>query len=132
VQDTLLVGMVHGAGDDCHQPSRCSRVAVIFLEPFRQVPSFDQLHAEKAATAFLADPVDRHDVGMVEVGDRLGLVAEPSRVVSARTGSVADYLEGDQAVQAALSSPEYDAHPAPRDHALQFIVAEVQSFVSRR
>ena len=69
---------------------------------------------------------------MVEVGDRLGLVAEPPRVVLARTRAVADHLEGDQAVQAPLPSPVHHPHPAPRDLAQQLVVAEFQPRVSRR
>ena len=81
VQDAPFVGMGDSAGDDRHQLSGCSRRTLIFREPFRQVSSFDQLHAEKAATAFLANRVDRHDIGMVEIRKRLGLILESPRIV---------------------------------------------------
>ena len=127
VKDSALVGMVDGPRDDRHQSSRRPGVAMIFLEPFREVSPFDKLHAEKAATALFGDLVNRHDIGMVEMGDCLGLVAKPSRIVVAGPGSVANHLECHQTVQAALTSPKHHAHAAPRDHALQFVVAESQT-----
>jgi hypothetical protein len=132
VQNAPLVGMVHGPGYSRHQLSSRPKVAVIFLEPFREVSSFDKLHAEKAATALFGDLVNRHDIGVVEMGDRLGLVAKASRVVVAGPGTVADHLDGHNAVQAPLPRPEHNAHAAARDHALQLIVAECDALLDRR
>ena len=43
----------------------------------RQALALDEAHAEIMLALVLADLVDRHDAGMVEVGGRLGLEVEP-------------------------------------------------------
>jgi hypothetical protein len=52
-----------------------------------QARATDQLHREIAIPVVLSHLVDRHDVGMVEPGDRLDLVLEPPqlRLASERT-----------------------------------------------
>ena len=63
--------------------SRRGRLGVggVIGEPLVQARPADQLHAEVALAVVLADLVDRHDVRVVEPGDRLGLVLEPPQLV---------------------------------------------------
>ena len=59
-----------------------------------QVSSFDQLHAEVRLIVLLADLVDRDDVRVVKVGDRLGIVPEAPEIVIARERTGANQLDG--------------------------------------
>jgi hypothetical protein len=76
-------------------------------------------------TRVLADLVDRHDPGVIEVGCRLGLGVEPLdvAVVGELTGD--DHLEGDGAIEADLAGVEDHAHAAPGDLADDLVVAEI-------
>ena len=87
MQDAAQVCVVDRPGDFLHQPGDRAR---ILPEP-RHVPleiaTSDQLQADERKPAVLAHLVDRHDMGMVEPGDRLGLDAEPLDRVSTRPES---------------------------------------------
>ena len=61
----------------------------------------------------LAHLVDRNDVGMVELRDRLGLVLEPHQLRGRGELGRPDQLEGHQPVQRELTRLVDDAHPAP-------------------
>ena len=74
VQDAALVGVVHGPDHVDHALDLRARIAPGVL---RQRGPLDELHRVVLLAFMLADLVDRHDVGMVEVGRRLGLGAEP-------------------------------------------------------
>ena len=73
----------------------------------------------------LADLVNRHDPGMVEIGGCLGLDVEPLdvRVVGELSGE--DHLQGDRAIERHLPGLEHDPHAAPRDLADDLVVAEI-------
>ena len=72
----------------------------------------DQLHGEVALAVVLADLVDRHDAGVVEQGDGLGLVLEPAQLVVAGQDAGPDHLEGHGPVEADLAGLVDDAHAA--------------------
>jgi hypothetical protein len=75
----VLVGVVDGPRHTGQQlgrlPGRQRR------RQARQALALDQLHAEVVLPLVLADFVNRHDVGMVEVGRGLGLPAEALHVL---------------------------------------------------
>ena len=73
----------------------------------------------------LADLVDRHDAGVVEQGDRLGLVPEPAQLVVAGEHAGPDHLQGDGPVEADLPGLVDDAHAAAAQLAPDLVVAEV-------
>ena len=77
MQDAVLVGVVHGAGDVEQAGDLGAGVAAGV--PGQRGP-LDELHREVLLALVLADLVDRHDVGVVEVRRRLGLGAEPGDV----------------------------------------------------
>ncbi len=101
VQDSALVGVLHRVGDCRHQLGRRPRL-LEFREPLREISPLDELHAEEATAVLFADVVDRHDIGMIELGDRLGLVAKPPRGIGTRPPGVTNHLERYQAVEAFL------------------------------
>ena len=80
----------------------------------------------------LADLVDRHDAGVVEQRDRLGLVLEPPQLVVAGQDAGPDHLQGDGPVEADLPGPVDDAHAAAAELGLDLVVAEVADDGTRR
>ena len=76
VEDSAEVGVMNGAGDVPDQPGDGSRVVPEPGQVPLEVSARDQLEAQKRTTAVLAHLVDRHNLGMIEAGDRLGLDAE--------------------------------------------------------
>ena len=89
-----------------------------------QVPTLDQLHAEVGLVVFLADLVDRDDVRVVELGDRLGLVPEAAEIVRAGQRTGPDQLEGHQAIELVLTRPIDDPHAAPGDFLEELILTQ--------
>ena len=77
VENASLVGVVHGEGDRGHQSRRTLEIADELLQHLVQAAAGNQLHAEEALARRLAHLVNGHDVGVVELGDGLGLVLEP-------------------------------------------------------
>ena len=88
VQDAALVGVVHSAS---HAGDHAGDLHLAILRPLaggvrrpqpeladspRQAARLDQLHGQKVLAIVLADVVDRHDVGMIEMGGCLGLAAQ--------------------------------------------------------
>ena len=76
VQDSAEVGIMNGTGDVPDQPGDGSRVVPEPGHVALEVSARDQLEAQERAAAVLAHLVDRHDLRMIEAGDRLGLDTE--------------------------------------------------------
>jgi hypothetical protein len=72
----------------------------------------------------LADLVDRHDVGVIQVARRLGLLAKPLDGLVIKLVRQ-DHLEGHRPVEADLPAAVNDAHATLGDLGLQLVVAEV-------
>ena len=90
-----------------------------------EVAALDELHAEVALAVVLADLVDRHDPGVVEQGDGLGLVLEPPQLGVVGQDAGLDHLERDGPVEADLPGLVDDAHAAAAELLLKLVVAEV-------
>ena len=60
-----------------------------------------------------ADLVDRDDVGMIQLGDGLGLVLKPQQLGLRRDAARLDQLEGDVPVECDLQGLVNHPHPAP-------------------
>ena len=65
-----------------------------------------------------ADLEDRHDVGVVEPGDRLGLVLEAADLVGRGEPRGPDHLQGHRAIQAELPGLVDDPHAPFAQHSL--------------
>ena len=72
-----------------------------------------------------ADFVNGHDVGMIEIGRRLGLALKALHVVGRGELTGEDHLQGHDAVEAHLPGLVDDAHAAAGDLLQQLVVAEV-------
>ena len=91
----------------------------------RQACPLHEPHAEEVLTVVLADLVDRHDAGMIEIGSGFGFQVEALDLVFARELPGQDHLERDGPVEADLPRPVYHPHAAAGDLAEQLVVAEV-------
>ena len=85
----------------------------------------DEPHGEEVLAVVLADLVDRDDAGVVQQGDGLGLVLEPTQFVTIGQDAGLDHLQGDGPVEADLSGPVDDPHSAPAHLPGDLGVAEV-------
>ena len=72
----------------------------------------------------LADFVDRDDVRIVELRDRLRLRVKTRDIARARELPRADRLHRDEPLQTHLPRTPHHAHPAARDFLDQFVIAE--------
>ena len=76
VQDALLVGVINRLGDDLGVTRRPLRWHRTIAHDIRQVPSLNQLHGEIVLPVLFAGFMDGDDIGMVEIGRRLGFTPE--------------------------------------------------------
>ena len=132
VQDASLMCMVHGAGHHGHQLRGHPGPWVRFRECLTEASAVDQLHHEVTDAVVLAHVVDRHNVRMIEIGDRLGLEVKPADIVAVSERSASKHLEGHRAIEAPLHLAINDAHPPIGRLANQLVVAKTRTTGMRR
>ena len=107
VHDALLVGVLQsladlaGDGDDALEVRGPALV---------QALPFDQLHHDVGCAIYLPRVIDRHDVGVVELGDGLGLVQQALSALGPQVVGRND-LDRDVAVEHRVMRPVHRAHP---------------------
>ncbi len=126
VEDRVLVGIRHGAGDLDEKSSRSAGVILETPDVPRKAAFLDQLHAEIRLVPGLSDFVDRHDVRVVELRDGLALDLEPADVGESRQRWVAHQFQGDRAAQVNLSRTVNNAHATSRQ-LLEYLVVTEES-----
>ena len=89
---------------------RCAGNGGELGEPLVETFARDQLHAEEMPPLVSPDLVNRHDVGMVELRDRLGLVLKAHKLGFRGENARLDHLERDRPVERDLVGFEDDAH----------------------
>ena len=115
VQDAALMRVMHRLGHDGHEPGRRPRLGRVMLHPSVKTGSTYQLHAEKVLPAALADLVNRHDVRVIELGDRLRFVLKSDQLGFRREATRFYDLERDRPIERELLGFEHDPHsPAPQ------------------
>jgi hypothetical protein len=89
----------------------------IFLQPGREGVALHELHCDVNVTVVGGtDVVDRHDIGVRELRDRLRLPAEPRpRVLARHREARAQQLECNLAVELWIVGGEHHAHAAGAD-----------------
>ena len=125
VEEALAVGVMDGRRQLGHEPRRGPGIAGIPGALLGEVASVDELHAEEGDAVELVDLVDRHDVGVVEVGGELGFAAEPLPLRGACHRAREDHLERHRPPQRLLHGLVDDPHPAPGDLLEQEIIADL-------
>ncbi|MFO0636622.1 MAG: hypothetical protein U0168_27640 [Nannocystaceae bacterium] len=114
VDDLRLVGRGEALGGGGHHRQHLRPRPRYQLDPLSQGRALDQLHREEHAAAIgRAGVVDRHDVGMGQPRERLGL-AQQSRGIDrpCGVGIAADQLDRDAAVELAVVGRDHHAHGA--------------------
>jgi len=92
--------------------------------PLGQASTIKEAHREIVMAGVLADFVDRDDIGVVEVGGRLGLMEKPLDLPFGGHLPRQDEFEGHWPVQADLARAPHNAHAAPSDFLDQLVVTK--------
>ena len=88
---------------------------ITLLYKISQRFTFNMFHGEKGATIEFADFKDRDNIGMAQLGRRLGLTLEPGATVGILTEMGGKELERDFAIELSVFGQVYLAHPAGTD-----------------
>ena len=132
MQDALLMRVVDRLShrlDDLCPPlklgTRNFELGTRFGTPFCQTSPFHIIHREVLLAFVFANFVNRHDVGMLQSGRRLGFGAEALHVCGAGQLAGKDHFDGNGAVEADLPGFINHAHAAAGDLLQQFVIAEI-------
>ncbi len=132
-----LVGMSQGLGRlkaparDVRGRQRLAGLPGIGQD-IRQAAPLDKLHRVVMDAALAADGEDRHDVGMVQPRDGLGLAMEPLHGLLVRDGAEPEDLQGHPTAERGLLGLVDDAHAAAADLADDAEIAERGRFLDSR
>ena len=130
VDDPPAVGVaeaLHDLGDDLGdeveglRPVEAAPALHILLEG----DAVDELHDDIVHIAAPGHVVHRHDVGVGQHGDGLGLVMEPAAELRVLRQVLLQHLDGHQAVEPVAPGLEYHRH-APGADDLQDLIAVIQ------
>ena len=103
-----------------------------FAENVSQAAAVDQLHGVVMHAALAADGEDRHDVGVVQPGDGLGLAMEPMHRLLIGHGAKPENLQGHATAQRGLLGLVDDAHAAAAELADDPELAQGRRISGRR
>src|SRR3954466_11825902 len=90
------MGMMNGVGNLGNELRRAPQIRAQTLCRFGQITALHQFHAVEAEAVPFSDFVDRHDVGMVQMGRCAGLKAKTFPSVRACQMSWRDGLQSNQ------------------------------------
>ena len=124
--------VLHGPGQQLHQPGRRSRWLRGPGQPPAQVAAGDVLHRTVGLAVLFADFEDAHDVGVLKARRRLSLGAEACPLLGSGVAARRDHLEGHDPVQAELASPIDNAHTSVPQLSQDLVAADSRSIFRRR
>ncbi len=127
VQYPALMGVMERGGGDRDDPGRGAGVSGEFGEPLVEACTSDQLHAEIRQPLDLADLVDRDDLGMIQLRNRLRLVLEPQQLGFGGKSARLDDLERNFPVKRNLAGLVDNAHAAAAQFLENFIPGRAES-----
>jgi hypothetical protein len=116
MNDVLLMGGLHGFGQDLHDAGGLAGGQGRALDFLGERAAGAELQREKRQTVVLADFVDLDDVGMLQARDGLRFSAEARQVRVAGVAAREDHLEGDHAMELEMACLIDHAHAAPAQH----------------
>ena len=118
----LRVGDAERGGDLVGDLGRLHRVDVpVGPQDVGQRAALHVLHRHEVGVGVLAPVVDGDDVGVGQVGRRLGLAAEPLDEVRVGGELGEQHLDGDQTVEQQVARQEDVGHAAAPDALLDFV-----------
>ena len=111
MQETLLVGVAHGVTNLDSQGHHFLDGKFLVAGQVVEGSSVNQLHDEARLVVGLAEGIDGHDAGMVHVGHRFALLAEPG--FERRIGrTVFEHLDGHRPLQVKVEPLVDQGEPA--------------------
>ncbi len=125
VNDPALVGVADGIGDACNQLGRLAGRQWPAGERLGKALALNEAHGEVVLASVLADFVDRHDPGMVQVGGRLRFNLEAAYILGVGKLAGEDHFQGDDAVEADLPGLKYDPHSTAGDLADDLVIPKI-------
>jgi hypothetical protein len=125
--DPALVGVMHRSRGNGHDLNGTAGVGHESRQVLREAPAVDQLHREVEPPLVLADLVNGHDVGVIELGRVLGLGAEARDLLGRRQVAGENHLQRDHAVEPDVPRLEHHAHSSAGDLLDQLVIAESPS-----
>ena len=113
VDQPSAMGVMQGVGDRGDQFRRIPEGRASLFHPDCQVASFDELRDDEAEPVFrAAHVVDRHDVGMVQLGENSGFDEKRFHILGAGDSFGVRHLDGDRAVEVIVVSQIDPSEPA--------------------
>ena len=128
VERAALVRILNGLGDKAHVLRRLGGGQRFFADERGQVLSLDIFHREVVLTIVLAHLVDGHDVGVMQIGRRLGLRQEALQRGGIGQLARQNHFYRHNAVETHLPGLVDHAHSASSDFLQQLVIAEVAKF----
>jgi len=124
MQEPPLVGIVDSAGHRCQPAYAGARVGGEPRNALGEAATLDEFHGEEGLSVVRADLVNRHDVRVIQAGDRLRLAPETEMVGERSQPVGADHLQGNQPPQAPLPSLVNNTHASLADPFQQIVIAD--------
>ena len=100
---------------------------VLGVEPLAQRDALDELHRDEQRPVVLADVVDRHHVGVVELGERTRLLPQGVRLLALERGDGPQQLDRELAVELRVERGVDDPHAAGTDAAPDLVATDLVS-----
>ena len=107
------VGVMQCVGNGGNQLRRIPEGRANLIHPDRQIAAFDELRHDETEPVFRATHVmDRHDVGMVQLGEDAGFNEKCLGILGASDSFGIRHLDGDRAVKVVVVSEIDPSEPA--------------------
>ena len=133
VHDPARVGKGHGVADllkhrqQTLEGKPLDHVELALANSVKRVRQRDPLHVLHRVIRHpphvIAEIVDRHDVGVLELGSDLRFLDEPADILPATHRLTVDQLDRDKPLAVALPRLIHHAHPAARDQPGNLVLA---------
>jgi hypothetical protein len=112
MDDAALVGVVNRPGQGLHQRGRRARLLRTAAQPGSQAAAVHIFQGKVRAARLLADLVDLHDVGVMQLGHGLRLAAEAGQLLRPAVRLGQDHLQSDDPAELRVAGLVDDAHAA--------------------
>ncbi len=112
MNDPTLVCHLHGARQGFDELRGRFGVGRAPGDPLLEASAVNEFQREERPAFVLAGLVDLHDIGVCQLGDRLGLGAKPGQPHGSHVGPGQDHLERDQSLQPTVAGLVDNPHSA--------------------
>jgi hypothetical protein len=132
VDDVLLVGDVHGPGEQFDHLRGLARILRLPLQLPVQTAAVDELQDEVRCALVHAEVEHLDDVGMLQAAQHLRLAAKTDQRLGRRIGADVEHLQRHDAAELGVDRPVDDTHAAGAEDAENLVTTNLfNSFRSR-